>query len=52
MSGRPGPDEAAILREIGAEIHRFIQANPNNYAARALAGVINREAGGETIGEE
>jgi len=43
------PDDAAILAEIAAEIHAFIQAYPNNYAARALAGLVNREAAGDRV---
>ena len=49
MSTEQGRDDAAILAEIAAEIHRFIQAFPNNYAARALVGFINREAAGESL---
>ena len=52
MSADRHPDEAAILLEIAAEIHRFIQAFPNNYASKALAGLINREAAGEAIGDD
>jgi hypothetical protein len=52
MSAQQSGDDAAILREIAAEIHRFIQAHPNHYAARALAGVVNREAGGEPVDDD
>lgn len=52
MSADQGPDDAAVLIEIAAEIHRFIQGFPNNYAARALAGLINRAAAGETVDED
>jgi hypothetical protein len=53
MSAEPGgDDDVAILHEIAAEIHRFIQAFPNNYAARALAGLVNREVAGEPVGED
>jgi hypothetical protein len=51
MSAEQDRDEAAILIEIAAEIHRFIQAFPNNYAARALANLVNREAAGEPVDE-
>jgi hypothetical protein len=49
MSVDQDRDDAAILREIAAEIHRFIQAFPNNYASRALANLVNREAAGEPV---
>ncbi len=52
MSADRHPDEAAILLEIAAEIHRFVQAFPNNYASKALAGLVNREAAGEAIDED
>ena len=52
MSAELGNDDATVLREIAAEIHRFIQANPNHYAARALAGLVNREVAGEDVGED
>jgi hypothetical protein len=45
-------DDAALLVEIAAEIHRFIQTFPNSYASRALAGLINREAAGEAIDDD
>jgi hypothetical protein len=45
-------DEAAILTEIAAEIHRFVQAYPNSYAARALASLVNREVAGEPVDED
>jgi hypothetical protein len=52
MSAEQGNDDATILREIAAEIHRFIQAFPNHYAARALAGLVNREVAGEDVGDD
>jgi hypothetical protein len=52
MSAGQGPDDAAVLIEIAAEIHRFIQAFPNNYASRALAGLVNRAAAGEPVDED
>jgi hypothetical protein len=45
-------DDAAIVLEMAAEIHRFIQRFPNSYASRALAGLINRKAGGEAIADD
>lgn len=45
-------DDAAVILEIAAEIHRYIQAFPNSYASRALAGLVNREAAGEAIGDD
>ena len=52
MPADQDPSEAAILQEIAAEIHRFIQAFPNNYAARALAGLVNRTAAGEPVDDD
>jgi hypothetical protein len=52
MSSEQSRNDAAILEEIAAEIHRFIQAFPNNYAARALAGLVNREVAGETVDDD
>jgi hypothetical protein len=52
MSAGDDRDDAAILIEIAAEIHRFIQAFPNNYASRALAGLVNREVAGEPIDDD
>jgi hypothetical protein len=52
MSADQDPSPAAILEEIASEVHRFIQAFPNNYAARALAGLVNRTAAGEEVGED
>jgi hypothetical protein len=49
MSAEQSADDAVILREIAAEIHHFIRAHPNHYAARALAGVVNREVAGEPV---
>jgi hypothetical protein len=51
MSSEQSRNDAAILEEIAAEIHRFIQAFPNN-AARALAGLVNREVAGETVDDD
>jgi hypothetical protein len=45
-------DDATLLREIAAEVHRFLQAYPNHYAARALAGLVNREVAGEDVEED
>jgi hypothetical protein len=45
-------DDAAIIFEMAAEIHRYIQAFPNSYASRALAGLVNREVAGETIDDD
>ena len=45
-------DDAAVLIEIAAEVHRFVQSYPNNYASRALAGLINRQVDGEEIGDD
>jgi hypothetical protein len=52
MPAGPDQDDAAILLEIAAEIHRFVQAFPNSYASRALAGLVNREAAGEPVDED
>ena len=52
MSADQDRNEAAILIEIAAEIHRFVQAFPNNYASRALAGLVNRTAGGEPVDDD
>jgi hypothetical protein len=52
MSADQDRDDAAILIEIAAELHRFVQAFPNNYASRALAGLVNRAAAGETVDED
>jgi hypothetical protein len=43
MAAEEGAGDEAILIEIAAEVHRFVQSYPNNYASRALAGLINRE---------
>jgi len=45
-------NDAAILEEMAAEIHRFIQTFPNNYAARALASLVNRTAAGEQVDDD
>jgi hypothetical protein len=52
MSVEGDRDEAALLLEIAAEIHRYIQTFPNSYASRALAGLINREVAGEAIDDD
>jgi hypothetical protein len=52
MASDQSRSDDAILAEIAAEIHRFIQAFPNNYAARALAGLINRTAAGEPVDDD
>jgi hypothetical protein len=52
MSADQDPSDAAILQEIASEVHRFIQAFPNNYAARALAGLVNRTVAGEDVGDD
>jgi hypothetical protein len=52
MASDQSRSDVAILEEIAAEIHRFIQAFPNNYAARALAGLINRTAAGEPVDDD
>jgi hypothetical protein len=52
MASDQSRSDDAILEEIAAEIHRFIQAFPNNYAARALAGLINRTAAGEPVDDD
>lgn len=52
MPADQDPNEAAILQEIAAEVHRFIQAFPNNYAARALAGLVNRTVAGEPVEDD
>jgi hypothetical protein len=52
MSADGVQDDAAILLEIAAEIHRFVQSFPNNYASRALAGLVNRAAAGEAIEDD
>jgi len=52
MAGPEEIDESALVREIGAEIHRFVQANPNHYACRALASLINRTVAGDDVGDD
>jgi hypothetical protein len=52
MAGSEAPDESTLVREIAAEIHRFLQANPNHYAARALANLINRTVAGDEVGDD
>jgi len=44
--------DAAVILEMAAEIHRYIQAFPNSYASRALAGLINREVAGDAIDDD
>ena len=52
MAGSDGLDQAELLQEIAVEVHRFLQTNPNHYAARALANLINREVAGDEISED
>jgi hypothetical protein len=52
MGGSGETHQAAVLREIAGEIHRFVQANPNHYASRALANLINRGAAGDDVGDD
>lgn len=52
MPADPDQDDAAVLTEIAAEIHRFVQAFPNSYASRALASLVNREVAGEAVDED
>ena len=52
MAGPEDADESALMREIAAEIHRFVQSFPNHYASRALAGLINRTVAGDDIGDD
>jgi hypothetical protein len=52
MSVDPGRDDAAVISEIAAEIHRYVQAFPNSYASRALAALVNREAAGEAVEDD
>jgi len=52
MSVDQDRDDAAMLVEIAAEIHRFTQAFPNSYASRALTGLINRTAAGDPVGDD
>jgi len=52
MSVDEDRDDAAVILEIAAEIHRFIQTFPNSYASRALAGIVNREAAGEAVEDD
>lgn len=52
MSAEQDRGDAAILAEIAAEVHRFVQAFPNNYAARALAGLVNRTVAGEPVDDD
>jgi hypothetical protein len=52
MTGREDVDEATLVREIAAEIHRFLHDNPNHYASRALANLINRTVAGDEVSED
>jgi hypothetical protein len=52
MAGSQDVDESTLLREIAAEIHRFLQLYPNHYASRALANLINRGVAGDDIGDD
>ncbi len=52
MPADQDPSEAAILLEIASEVYRFVQAFPNNYAARALAGLVNRTVAGEIVEDD
>ncbi len=52
MSADQDREDTAVLIEIAAEIHRFIQAFPNHYASRALAGLVNRAAAGDTVEDD
>jgi hypothetical protein len=52
MAGSEDVDESALVREIAAEIHRFLQSYPNHYAARALTSLINRTVAGDEVGED
>jgi hypothetical protein len=53
MSSAEGDqDETAILAEIAAEVHRYVQAFPNSYASRALASLVNREVAGEPVDDD
>jgi hypothetical protein len=52
MTGPQDADASTLVREIAAEIHRFLQDFPNHYASRALANLINREVNGDDVGED
>jgi hypothetical protein len=52
MDGSGTTDQLAIVREIAAEIHRFLQLFPNHYAARALTNLVNRTVAGDEIGDD
>ena len=52
MSAHGDQDETAIILEIAAEIHRYLQSFPNSYASRALASLVNRAVAGEAIDDE
>jgi hypothetical protein len=52
MAGSEDVDERALVREIAAEIHRFLQSYPNHYASRALANLLNRTVAGDDVGDD
>ncbi len=52
MAGSDEVDGVALMREIAAEIHRFLQAYPNHYASTALTNLINRSVAGDEIGDD
>jgi hypothetical protein len=52
MTGPQDADASTLVREIAAEIHRFLQDFPNHYASRALANLINREVTGDDVGDD
>jgi hypothetical protein len=52
MAGAERADDSLLLREIAVEVHRFLQAYPNHYAARALTSIVNRTVAGEDVEED